>query len=329
MRSFFSRVTILTLLFLITAAPVFAASPAADVFSAPVSVADYWTLVDHSLQVVGGLKNSSAQEIKLGLAPLFVQWEAVTQVRMDDGQIVPVDNSYLLNALNASQPDLTRIENILSALQAAHKNYPTKIFSTADLDLLKQILLLPEFQWKTQSNPFNDWLQQQWDRFNKWLNSILGDRTITIPGVGASPLAIIASLLLALVLIYVFYSLFADLVNESKIRNNSESGEELLTSEVAFKRAQTLSQGGDYRSAVRYLYLSSLLLLDERGLLRYDHSKTNREYLRSVSDSPELSEPLKDVIDVFDNVWYGYHELDEDSFKHYSDRVEELKEKKQ
>jgi hypothetical protein len=34
------------------------------------------------------------------------------------------------------------------------------------------------------------------------------------------------------------------------------------------------------------------------------------------------------VVDVFDNVWYGYHSVDEDSFKHYSDRVEELKEKK-
>jgi len=248
---------------------------------------------------------------------------------MSDGQVIPVDNSYLLSLLRADQPDLSRIENILSTLQIAHKVYPSKVFSTADLNSLTQILLLPEFQWKTQTNPLNDWFQKQWDRFMKWLNGILGDRAITIPSVGLSPLAVIATLLLVLVLVYVFRSLFADLINEASINGNGEHGDELLTSDVAFKRAQTLSQGGDYRSAVRYLYLSSLLLLDERGLLRYDHSKTNREYLRSVSDSPELSEPLKDVIDVFDNVWYGYHELDEDSFKHYSDRVEELKEKKQ
>jgi hypothetical protein len=31
---------------------------------------------------------------------------------------------------------------------------------------------------------------------------------------------------------------------------------------------------------------------------------------------------------VFDNVWYGYHSLEEESFKHYSARVEELKGKK-
>ena len=329
MRVFFSRLATLTLLFLITAAPVFAARGNADVFPASLSADEYWGLVDRSLQVVNGLKNHSAGEIKIGLGQLAIQWEAVTQVSMNDGQVIPIDNSYLLGALNADQPDLVRIENILSALQTAHKVYPSKIFSTADLDSLKQIFLLPEFQWQTQTNPLNDWFQQQWDRFNKWLNGILGNRTITIPGIGLSPLAIIATLLLLLVLVYVFRSLFADLINEARINGNGEHGDELLTSDVAFKRAQTLSQGGDYRSAVRYLYLSSLLLLDERGLLRYDRSKTNREYLRSISGSPELSEPLQEVIDVFDNVWYGYHELDEESFKHYSKRVEELKEKKQ
>jgi hypothetical protein len=71
------------------------------------------------------------------------------------------------------------------------------------------------------------------------------------------------------------------------------------------------------------------MLLDERGLLRYDRTRTNREYLRTISDSPELAQPLTEVIEVFDNVWYGYHELDESSFKHYSNLVEELKEKKQ
>lgn len=68
--------------------------------------------------------------------------------------------------------------------------------------------------------------------------------------------------------------------------------------------------------------------MDERGILRYDRSKTNREYLRSVSNMPELAKPLGEVIEVFDNVWYGYHSLEEETFKKYSDRVEELKGKK-
>jgi hypothetical protein len=139
----------------------------------------------------------------------------------------------------------------------------------------------------------------------------------------------LAVILLVLILAYIFRGLFADMITDAHLTGDGNSGDEILTAEAAFQRAQTLSRGGEYRSAVRYLYLSSLLLLDERGLLRYDRTRTNREYLRTVSDSPELVQPLTEVIEVFDNVWYGYHELDEASFKHYSDRVEELKEKKQ
>ena len=95
------------------------------------------------------------------------------------------------------------------------------------------------------------------------------------------------------------------------------------------QRAQTLSNQGDYRNAVRYLYLSSLLVLDERGLLRYDRSRTNREYLRSVSSRPELSKPLGDVIDVFDRVWYGFDSVNEEDFESYVKHVDELREKKE
>ena len=147
-------------------------------------------------------------------------------------------------------------------------------------------------------------------------------------GPGWSITSTLAVTLLVLILAYIFRGLFADLITDARLNGDGDSGDEILTADTAFQRAQSLSRGGEYRSAVRYLYLSSLLLLDERGLLRYDRTRTNREYLRTVSDQPELSEPLSEVIDVFDNVWYGYHELDEERFKHYSDRVEELKEKK-
>ena len=90
-----------------------------------------------------------------------------------------------------------------------------------------------------------------------------------------------------------------------------------------------LSTQGDYRTAVRYLYLSSLLVLDEQGLLRYDRSRTNREYLRSVSSRPELAIPLRKVIDVFDRVWYGFEAVDENTYKSYVQQVEELREKKE
>ena len=69
-------------------------------------------------------------------------------------------------------------------------------------------------------------------------------------------------------------------------------------------------------------------MLDERGLLRYDRSRTNREYLRSVSSKSQLATPLRDVIDVFDRVWYGFESVDEQTYQSYLQHVDELREKK-
>ncbi len=287
---------------------------------------DYWKLVQNTRDAVRKLEGSTPEQVKLGLVPLAAAWKDVTQVDVD-GQIITVDNQYLYTALSADEPDLEQIAGILDALLAAHEKFPNKVFSPADIRSLSEILSRPEFQWAEEApNPVNEWFQNLWDSIFRWLNKILGNG-FSIPG-GDLLFSVIVSIVLTLILFYVFRTLIVDFVKEARIDGDEDESGEPLTSEAAFEKAQTLSRGGDFRSAVRYLYLSSLLLMDERGVLRYDRSKTNREYLRSVANSPELAKPLEEVIEVFDNVWYGYHSLEEESFKHYSDRVEELKEKK-
>lgn len=293
---------------------------------APLDEDGYWGLVQRSRDVVTNLKGLSEQEIKQALSGLADEWEAVREIRTDDGQLIPVDHGYLLARLRADRPGLGKITDILDALLAAHEEYPGKIFSTADLASLHTILSRPEFFWPEKApNPINAWFQRMWERFNKWLNSILGNGTITIK-VNPDLLPVAASILLTIILLLVFRTLLSDFVKEARVASDKNGDDEPLTSEAAFERAQSLSRGGDLRSAVRYLYLSSLLMLDERGLLRYDRTRTNREYLRSLSNSPGLVKPLGEVIEVFDEVWYGYHSLEEQSFRHYSDRVKELKE---
>ena len=294
----------------------------------PVSLAEYWNLVEHTRQIVAGLASAPSENVRPALDKLVSQWEAVKQVQLKDGQTVPVDNSYLVVLLKSSNADnLIIVKSLVETLLEAHRKYPSELFTAADLDRLNVILSDPRFQWKeAQPNPIQKWILEQINRFNEWLNSLFGNNNSS--GDPFSLVPTLTTILLALVLLYVFRSLFFDLVAESRLAEDASAESEPLTAEQALARAHSLSRGGDYRSAVRYLYLSSLLLLDERGLLRYDRSKTNREYLRSLSNTPELSEPLNEVIDVFDNVWYGYHSLDEETFKHYSDRVEELNDKK-
>jgi len=290
---------------------------------ASIPVEEYWSLLQTSRQTIADLDGKPDEELRTSLDDLATRWEAFDSVQLESGETLLVDNSLLTSALRSEEPDLDKLTSVLDSILASRGVGPEARFTTDDLQPLEEILARPEFQWKEeQPNPLNDWFQRMWDRFTSWLDKLLPDFTLTID---PTP---IAAILLLLILLYAFRGLFVDLIADARL-NNNEDADELLTADSAFQRAQSLSRGGDYRAAVRYLYLSSLLMLDERGLLRYDRSRTNREVLRSVSDQPELSQPLGEVVDVFDNVWYGYHELDEDSFKHYSDRVEELKDKKQ
>ncbi|RMD73583.1 MAG: DUF4129 domain-containing protein, partial [Chloroflexi bacterium] len=81
--------------------------------------------------------------------------------------------------------------------------------------------------------------------------------------------------------------------------------------------AAAARQAGDRRSAVRYLYLAALLWLDEQGLLHYDRSLTNREYLQQLRDQRSLRDRLAPVVNTFDAVWYGQQVIDEQAFARY------------
>jgi len=50
--------------------------------------------------------------------------------------------------------------------------------------------------------------------------------------------------------------------------------------------------------------------------------------LRSVAHLPILVAILREVIEVFDRVWYGYQPLDEATYNQYAARVAELRQQK-
>jgi hypothetical protein len=102
-------------------------------------------------------------------------------------------------------------------------------------------------------------------------------------------------------------------------------GDEPQTADAAQYRADASAQAQDYRAAVRYLYLASLLLLDEKRLLRYDPTLTNREHLQRIQDKRELVTLLRPVISVFDRTWYGFADISEADYRQYLAHVERLR----
>jgi hypothetical protein len=69
--------------------------------------------------------------------------------------------------------------------------------------------------------------------------------------------------------------------------------------------ARALASRGDYRGAIRKLFVALIYQLDERGLVRLHAEATNREYLALVRGLGTLHPVMTSMTDVFERVWYG------------------------
>ena len=83
------------------------------------------------------------------------------------------------------------------------------------------------------------------------------------------------------------------------------------------------ARAGDFRTAVRKLYVSLLYELSERNLIELEDSATNHEYLNKASRLSGLAGPMRYLTDRFDYVWYGMFPSSEDDFAAYLVHYEE------
>lgn len=302
--------------------------PSAGVAQSPLlAIDDYWQQIEATHAIVQDLRSAPRAEQVLSLAALAAQWQQVSQVALPDGALIVVDHSALARALQADPPDLAHVEQMLVTLLASRNQWPAGRHSADDLRPLQAILQRAEFQSQPATpSPIETWWNNLIARLNRWLARLFPESTGD--GVNSAlswALNIAGAVALAALLMYAGRELAASLAAEAHLRTDGGDGSAPLTADSAFQRAQQLAEGRDYRTAVRYLYLSALLTLDERGALRYDRSKTNREYLRSVAGQPALAVALREVIDVFDRVWYGFQPLDAASYARYESHVAELR----
>jgi hypothetical protein len=77
------------------------------------------------------------------------------------------------------------------------------------------------------------------------------------------------------------------------------------SSGLAIEEASRAAGAGDFRSAVRLVYMGVLLRLDEQDLIRFDGTSTNWEYLARLKKTSPVYELLRPVTVLFDVKWYG------------------------
>lgn len=312
------RVALVTMLVL---AVMWAGHALAD---SPVSLADYRRTVAGTLSLV---EQAIAEKDFDARAPLLNRAAdmlgGVQNVQLDGGEQVPVHNEQLAAQMRAqavagtaSSDRLSALRPRLQALLAALNMAPAA--ASADEDAkLHDLLARPPFAQEVQ-------IPSELERLiDEWLSRLFG---ATARGIFSARdlIVVLGMLLIVVVLAFFLINLRRNAVGEAALPQESPAAD-APTSAAALDRAQNLAGAGDYRAAVRQLYLSTLLWLDEHGQLRYDRSLTNREYLRVVAHAPVLRDALQPIVEAFDRVWYGFAPVSAGDFEQYRARVEAIR----
>ena len=92
-----------------------------------------------------------------------------------------------------------------------------------------------------------------------------------------------------------------------------------MNAREARTRAEEAASAGDYRLGVRYRCLAVLLALDEVGMLHFDRTATDREYLFRAPGG--LQNDLQPLLDRFEAVWYGEAPVGAEDWTAYAARA--------
>src|SRR5262245_11348279 len=86
---------------------------------------------------------------------------------------------------------------------------------------------------------------------------------------------------------------------------------------------------GEFRLALRAFYLATLAHLADRNLISIAKFKSNHDYERELRRRahalPEVLHTFSQNVSVFDRVWYGLHEVNQEIVNRFANNVEKIK----
>jgi hypothetical protein len=184
-------------------------------------------------------------------------------------------------------------------------------------------------------------IKQRWEGFQRWLKRLFSNSGI--PGAGGLAAQVFSSVFSVLILILggcLVAWLIAKLVSSISLRRDaklaksrtaydeSEDDEGIVQEPNAWIRQASVYAGSDdYRRAFRAVFIAMLLLLDEGGLIEFDRSRTNGDYLALLrrTNLKRVYELLDPLVIEFDRRWYGRAETTADDYKRIQKSFEQLR----
>jgi hypothetical protein len=279
--------------------------------SALLDEASFWVLLEQTdIQVRSALDQHDLASASERLLPL---WNTIKAIRADDA-IIAIDTRWITEPLATTDEQAwITLQRRVRALLDFHAQRTASAEGAASFEALEDVLQDPRFQYiELTPTPIPTRAPQ--------VDLQPATEAVT-PGL--SQVILIAAGLIAVAAFLLYFARGLN-VTPVDLPVSASSDDEPTSAAQAVDVAANFAAVRDYRSAIRYLYLASLLHLDERGLIRYDSTLTNREHLRQVREQPQLYELLRSVVNVFEDVWYGYASVDEGFYQQYRQNIDRL-----
>jgi hypothetical protein len=332
-RSFLAGKTRTPWLFALTVAAVTWLSVGVN---ADTPLADYRARVGQAVKTVekandeilpcGSLNKSWTPTLHLGDETrnfLKSQFPATETVTIDAGRSVQVENRAILALLNAQENAddcatsfgaMHRLADLLKNLdeQLAKGELPDPA-SAGKRASIADILSRPEFQTtKKEKTPFEKMKEWLAEKLVQWLSRVAPGADVKSAKYAAI-LRIVLYVALGVGLVWLGWILYRRFLKREPAADTDKGRRVILgevldektTVEELMAEAAKYAQAGDYRQAIRKVYIALLYDMDKREVIRIEPSLTNREYLRAVRAQVKLYPPMRDMTDRFDLVWYG------------------------
>lgn len=269
---------------------------------------------------------------------------------------------------NASETSSASLEQNTSAPGTGPASGGSAAVSPTDLDhALDHVIQERKYAWRmprenTDQGPEKEGIiqrffsavgdkLQEWARaFFNWLGRVwrklFGGSSSFLPDSGGGWITLLEILLYGLAIVAagaLIYLIFRAIQNRGRRSDpvaaepirpapdlaGEDVGAEELPEDGWIKLARELLARGEFRLAVRALYLSSLAHLAERNLISLARFKSNRDYERELCrrghSFPELLSLFGDNVSVFDGIWYGMHEVNAELVAQFAAKVERIK----
>jgi len=161
-----------------------------------------------------------------------------------------------------------------------------------------------------------------WERFWNWVWGLYED---LLNAVGEQTLNVIMwVVIIAVILFFVFkvtkmnrLALFKDESRSASSYNITSEDIHSIPFDEAINEALN---NGNYRLAIRLLYLQNLKLLADRNLIAWQPNKTNTDYWREITNESS-KHVFKHVTNIFEYAWYGSHIVSRNDFTEMKDEL--------